>query len=128
MPGSIKEIRNYAFYGATNLIEVIIATGEFKKVGLGAFQNCTKLRRIVLPDSLETLESESFSNTGIVCGGLVLNESIANEFGNKAGFSVKALSKGCLNNFDALLVKPTCNVCYRQISWKAYAIFLFLYY
>ena len=124
LPGSIKEILPYAFYGAEYLVEVIIPDGSFEKIGIKAFMDCPKLRRVVLPDSLITLDADSFSNTKIVCGGLILNEKFTDEDCKNAGFSDKAISPGCRNNFDALLVKNTCQYDSSHLNLHLFAIIL----
>ncbi len=66
VPSSIKEIKNYSFYGATCLKSVKFHD-SVTRVGLSAFYNCTGLTgALSIPDSVTSLSNGAFGN----CTGL----------------------------------------------------------
>ena len=76
--------------------------------------DCVNLRRIVLPNSLKSIDDMAFENCNkIVCGGLTLNVSLKQQ-AKDAGIKDLPLSDGCLNNFEALLRKRTCKISQRK--------------
>ena len=89
-------------------MEVIFSKGKLEKIGFQSFKDCTNLIRIVLPDSLQTIDDGAFTNCNkIVCGGLTLPERLK-EQAKRADIQEMPLSDGCLNNFRALFRKKTC--------------------
>ena len=94
--------------GCQYIMEFIVSDGNLKKIGFQAFKDCPRLRRLVLPNTLEEIGGEAFMNISIVCGGLVLDEELI-DAAKSARMSDLPLSKGCLNNFDALLRRKTCS-------------------
>ena len=126
IPSSIVEICDYAFQYATSLIEVIIPEGHFKKIGYHSFEGCTGLKRIVLPNTLTTIDEDAFKGCNkIKCGGLSISDEMI-EQARKAGIQDLLLSDGCRNNFMALIRQKTCkhgNVIYQSIARKA-AVFI----
>lgn len=109
VPGNIVEIGQYAFMGSMYLREVIISDGNFKRVGYLAFSGCESLKRLVFPGSLIEIFDDAFVGCeNILCGGLFLPERLKMR-AKEAGMGELPLSDGCLNNFDALLRKNTCN-------------------
>ena len=122
IPETVTEIGPYSFQSASNLWEVIIPTGSLTTIKYQAFKDCFNLRRIILPDSLITIEKDAFNNCNkILCGGLVMNVSLKDQ-ATEAGISEKAVSDGCLNNFDALIRKNTCE---NQNNYKIRYLSLF---
>ncbi|AUW37073.1 hypothetical protein C1937_01235 [Metamycoplasma hominis] len=86
IPSSIKEIGENAFYGCTNLKEVILnegleiignrafsntkiksitIPGSVKEIGKGAFFDCTNLEEVILNEGLEKIDAEAFRRTNI---------------------------------------------------------------
>lgn len=55
IPGTIKTIEQFAFYGATNLKEVIIEDG-CKEILCNAFRTCFNLEKVVIPASITNFE------------------------------------------------------------------------
>ena len=128
IPSTVVEICPNSFLGSTNLIEIIFSKGKLERIGYQSFMDCINLRRIVLPDSLKTIDVDAFKNCHkIVCGGLTLNASLIEQAKN-AKIDEMPLSDGCLNNFDALLKKKTCKVnnMKKQVKAKYYTIFLLI--
>ncbi|QKX39421.1 leucine-rich repeat domain-containing protein [Metamycoplasma hominis] len=86
IPGSVKEIGEWAFYGCKNLKEVILnkglekigawafsdtkiesitIPGSVKEIGEDAFNGCTNLKEVILNEGLEGIGWYAFSNTNI---------------------------------------------------------------
>ena len=62
IPASVKKIDARAFYSMDKLTKVEFAEGaKLESVGAYAFNHCTALEKVVLPDSVKTLESGAFS-------------------------------------------------------------------
>ena len=53
------EILPYSFYGATDLVEIVIGEGV-KKIGHDAFARCTSLSKVTLPSTLEIIGARAF--------------------------------------------------------------------
>ena len=62
LPANLKSIGDYAFMGSA-LEEVVIPEGTVH-IGERAFRDCTKLDRIVFPDSISEIGNEAFILTG----------------------------------------------------------------
>lgn len=60
LPGTIKYIGDSAFCGATELKSVTFSANGLLRVGVGAFSECRKLEKIVLPDSVEAIGDRAF--------------------------------------------------------------------
>ncbi|CDB25407.1 ig-like domain-containing surface protein [Firmicutes bacterium CAG:552] len=60
LPGTIKYIGDSAFCGATELKSVTFSANGLLRVGVGAFSECRKLEKIVLPDSVEEIGDRAF--------------------------------------------------------------------
>lgn len=61
IPGSVKEIGDYAFARCESLSEVNIEDGV-QVLGEGVFQDCTSIKRIVLPNSIIEMKDGAFYN------------------------------------------------------------------
>ena len=108
IPAGVTEILPCSFAYAIYLIEVIFPDPYLKKIDVDAFVDCINLRRVVFPNSLETIEPGSFKNcTKIKCGGVVLKKELV-EQAKAAGIAEEPLSDWCLNNLRELIKKPTC--------------------
>lgn len=59
VPGDVEAISPYAVSGAIKL-ETVVLNNNVKTIGLGAFENCTKLTSINIPDSVETIDTSAF--------------------------------------------------------------------
>ena len=124
IPSTIQEICPYSFYGAKNLVEVIFSRGNLQRIGFQSFMDCVNLRRIVLPNSLKSIDDMAFENCNkIVCGGLTLNVSLKQQ-AKDAGIKELPLSDGCLNNFEALLRRKTCKINQRKKTGLIYFIII----
>lgn len=63
LPRDLRKIGNYAFYGCHNLEEVrFVGRGNVREIGDNAFNSCTRLTRINLPEGLEVIGAECFYN------------------------------------------------------------------
>lgn len=61
MPLSVKEIEEYAFWGANNLAKLSITSGV-KKIPEYAFSNCKGLQHVTLPRSVQSIFAYAFQN------------------------------------------------------------------
>ncbi|MCR5108677.1 MAG: leucine-rich repeat domain-containing protein [Lachnospiraceae bacterium] len=61
MPSSVKEIGEYAFYGASNLTDLSISS-SVKTIPEYAFANCSGLTNLVIPYGVESLMAFSFAD------------------------------------------------------------------
>ena len=64
---SVKEIPEKLFCGCTHLKEATFAKGcnALKRIGKSAFARCANLKRIKLPDTVETNDDLAFSDSGL---------------------------------------------------------------
>lgn len=63
IPNSVTSIGNYAFAQNNKLTTVTFAeNSQLKTLGLGSFQNCSKLESIALPNELTIIQSQTFQN------------------------------------------------------------------
>ena len=60
LQGTIKYIGDGAFYGAAELKSVTFSSNGLLRIGIGAFAECRKLEKIVLPDSVEEIGDRAF--------------------------------------------------------------------
>lgn len=72
----LTEISDYAFYGCTHLIDLTL--GKQTVIGQYAFYGCTSLAVVGLPDSLETISTAAFANSGVVSIDTMNVEEIGN--------------------------------------------------
>ena len=91
IPDSIKEIKNYAFYGCSSLTSVTIPN-SVTSIGALAFRNCSGLTSITIPNSVTGISNNPFAG----CSGLT---SIVVESGNSKYDS--------RDNCNAIIVTPT---------------------
>ena len=59
IPGSITEIKNYAFYGCSSL-ESMTIPDTVTTIGKSAFQHCSSLESIDIPEGVTTIELGAF--------------------------------------------------------------------
>ncbi len=78
-------IEDAAFRNCKNLETINLENSSY--IGVGAFENCTSLKDVVLPESISTINELAFSNTGIT----ELTVSGSNCFIYESAF------KGCKN-------------------------------
>ena len=63
IPSSVKTIGSTAFYGCTELTEVVFSEGsELKEIPTGAFSGCPKLDGVIIPDSVTRIGYKAFNN------------------------------------------------------------------
>ena len=60
IPGSVKRILRYAFYGATGITEVQLGYGV-EYIDMSVFYKCQSLKTVVLPESITTLGGAAFA-------------------------------------------------------------------
>ncbi|MBP5308529.1 MAG: leucine-rich repeat protein, partial [Clostridia bacterium] len=94
--------KGYVFRNCTSLSRVTFR-GNTQGIGYGAFEGCTALTNLYLPDSINCLASYAFRNTGVTSVSLPTNISIGNSgtaaissAGSASGVSSYAFS-GCVN-------------------------------
>lgn len=92
VPNTVKSIETWAFAECSNLEEVVFQSGGEQPldVGLMAFQNCSRLRKVVLPSHLRSVGRSCFRN----CSSLV--ELIVEE-GDQDIQVVQGIFTGCTN-------------------------------
>ena len=61
IPEGTTEIEDLAFEGCTNLTGIVIPN-SVKRIGWGAFIGCTSLTSIVIPNSVEKIEDRAFAD------------------------------------------------------------------
>ena len=120
IPSSVNEIGAYAFTNATSFWEVIMADGIVKTIGAYAFMDCINMHRIVTSKALEKINVDAFINCPkLLCGGVIMNPSLVSQ-AKDAGMSSSVLTPFCLNNYDALLRRPTCHKGNRFFYFKSF--------
>lgn len=60
IPEGVKEIGDYAFYGA-HAMRTVTFPESLNAIGMNAFYDCASLKEVILPDSLSFLGSAAFS-------------------------------------------------------------------
>ena len=65
IPDSIKEIKNYAFWGCSSLTSIIIPN-SVTSIGESAFYGCSGLTSVTIPNSVTSIGGRAFSG----CSGL----------------------------------------------------------
>lgn len=85
---SVKIIERYAFFYCEALTDLDLGTGV-TTIELMAFNSCFSLKSVVLPASLQTLNAESFSDSGIT--GIAVPEGI--KVINSGTFQASGLTK-----------------------------------
>ena len=65
IPGSVSEIKNYAFMGSTGLHSVTFHS-DVTSIGSQAFKNCTHLSALDIPSTITTIGEYAFEN----CSGM----------------------------------------------------------
>lgn len=60
IPASVQSINRGAFYGCSNLVDVIFPTIGLKEIGNDAFNGCENITSINLPSSLTDIGSKAF--------------------------------------------------------------------
>lgn len=95
IPTTVKNIGNYAFYSADNLVEVIIPT-SVNIIGNYAFNYCDNLTKIIIPSSINTIGDYAFE----YCDNLteIIIPTSVNTIGNYA-------FKGCNNLIEIQIPK-----------------------
>lgn len=61
LPQSVKKIGDYAFYGMSNLAEIVVSDeAVLERIGDQAFANCSSLTEYSLPATVKTVGEEAF--------------------------------------------------------------------
>ena len=62
LPQSVKKIGDYAFYGMSNLAEIVVSDeAVLERIGDQAFANCSSLTEYSLPATVKTVGEEAFT-------------------------------------------------------------------
>ena len=57
MPKTLKKIGAYAFYGCSNVNQVVFKGTTLKSIGTGAFQTCGNLHDIDIPEGVTKIDA-----------------------------------------------------------------------
>ena len=77
IPSTVERILAYAFQNAKNLEVVDIASCKINSIGFKAFSGCSKLKKVLLPQFLSTIDSLAFEQCpSMECGSIVYNGSV----------------------------------------------------
>lgn len=90
LPAALTAIENGAFKGSNAFEEVKFGGNKVVSIGAEAFRNCTKLKRITIPDSVKSISSSAFDG----CPNLVIyssTDSYAKTFAQQNGIAWKAV-------------------------------------
>ncbi len=66
IPSETKVVNKYAFYGAKKLKADLTFSNKIKQIGVGAFENCSLIEKISLPDTVKTISKHAFKNTAFM--------------------------------------------------------------
>ena len=89
LPSDVKDIREMAFTGCTQIEELIIPEGV-EMIGNQAFAGCRSLNRVTLPQTLETVGTDCFSDCAEALYLTVPPDSAAAEWARRSGFDYTA--------------------------------------
>ncbi len=64
LPEWLTEVKNYVFYGCTNLTSVFIPDGV-TSIGNSAFSDCSNLTSAIIPDEVKNIGSYAFSSCNL---------------------------------------------------------------
>ncbi len=95
IPGSVKTIKKEAFRGVP-LEEIVFSEGLIS-IEDEAFMECSVMRRLVFPDSLETI-----GNLAFYTGGIIISGSHATPVTVYFGKSLKSIGDGAFYNYVGL--------------------------
>lgn len=76
IPGSVKTVDYYAFYGCASLEQVVLENGV-QTLGSNAFGNCSKLKSLTLPESIQSVGDYVLTGLEELC---VLSRTFAPEY------------------------------------------------
>ena len=136
IPSSVIEIQNSTFSHADSLVSIYFeASSQIKIINGSSFASAHHLKYLILPSSVEKIETNAFSNDNdlefiIYCGSHDMSELASNIFGtvtNKvdvyvtknypkntlAGKQVKILNNYCISSMMPLIIKHT-----KIITWS----------
>jgi hypothetical protein len=86
----VKEIADYAFQGQLNRVSKVNIPNSIEKIGKEAFDSCTSLTEIIIPENVKTIEDEAISTPKDKYVSVIIK-------GNKTAmerYSVKAPNSG----------------------------------
>lgn len=95
LPKTLKVVENYTFYGCSNLKAVTIALDSVETIGKYAFEDCTNLEKVYIPDSVKDIAPTAFNECNkkkLVIYGL--SGSYAETYANKYGITFQAIGEG----------------------------------
>jgi hypothetical protein len=79
IPGSVRMIDRYAFYGCAGLKSVVIPEGV-TEIGEYAFGDCTGLQSVVIPKSIKTIYEGAFWGCTSLTNVTLLNSEVSIDF------------------------------------------------
>ena len=122
VPANVQTIGEYAFQGCTNLYTIIIPDGNINRIGYSAFEGCSKLTFIYLPKSLTTIDQKAFDGcTNLRCGSITYSSNIKDKLID-AGVPKEILQDHC--KFRKL---ETCHHSKYSLSFITFgSVYLFL--
>ena len=82
MPDKVKEIGSNSFRGCSGLVELKLSN-KLKNIPGYAFAGCSSLKKIIIPESVISLEKGSFESYGVEC--VVVNSSKLTTYGQCFG-------------------------------------------
>lgn len=109
---------NYNSYSGTVIIPATVTNGgttyNVRSIGPSAFQNCTNLRRVVLPNTIEYLMNNAFQNcTGLT--NITLPASVYTIYNN--------VFDGCTGLKSVICLNPNARPCYtNNFSTTTYSV------
>ncbi len=109
---------NYNSYSGTVIIPATVTNGgttyTVRSIGPSAFQNCTNLRRVVLPNTIEYLMNNAFQNcTGLT--NITLPSSIYTIYNN--------VFEGCTGLKSVICLNPNARPCFtNNFSTTTYSV------
>ena len=109
IPSSVKSIKNAAFIGCRNLIQVSIPDNSVEKIGIDAFQGALNLKIINFPLSVTSIGSGAFSGCRSIQCGIPI-ENTTTEFTEmliSRGVNKRSV-KGCINTCQLNRGKSHC--------------------
>jgi uncharacterized repeat protein (TIGR02543 family) len=65
LPASLERISDYAFDGSTGIKEIVFTGNNVQTIGEWAFNGCEKITSIEIPESVTTIGTGAFADTGI---------------------------------------------------------------
>ena len=124
LPKYVEQIPDYAFHSCHNIVEVYFPNGNCKSIGYQSFINCTKLSRVILPESLQIIQNDAFSFcNNIKCGCFEIPLKLRTKFQwDKIGinsylYNDYCISKKCYISHARKAYDPLPYQRYQSLIW-----------